>query len=271
MKKLLAFGMTLMTSGAFAAAIELPDTLTKKQIEDVSNEFAINLSHTTVAAPETEGLWGVEVGLVAGQTGSPELSDLIDEAGEDGDDFKKVYHAGIFARAHFPFDLFLELSLLPEREISDITIKNTTYGLGWNAGEFFNLPLDVAIGANFSDSEITYEQEINNASTGNVPVDADVNFDASTRVYYVGVSKNFAFFTPYLKVGTASMEADVDVNASGNNGTIFASGNQKESTETSGSYYAVGANLQFLLLRFGVEASKTIDVGRVSGKLSIAF
>lgn len=271
MKKLLPFALAVLSSGVFAAGIELPDTLTSKQIEDISAEFAVDLSHTAVAAPETEGAWGVEVGLVAGQTNSPELADLIDETGEDGSDFKTIYHAGLMGRAHFPLDLFAEVTMLPEREINDIEIKNFTFGLGWNAGAFFSLPLDVAIGANFSNSEISYTQIINNASTGNTDINSDITFDASTKVYYLGVSKEFLFFTPYAKFGMASFESDVEVDANGTAGTIFLSGNQKESADASGSYYAVGANLQFFLFRLGFEASKTIDVGRVSGKLSLAF
>lgn len=271
MKKFFAVMLALAALPAFSASIELPDSLTSQQIEDVSTEFASNFSHTVVAAPETEGLWGVEVGLVGGKSKSPELADLVDDAGEDGSDFESLYHAGAFARAHFPFDLFVELSVLPERDISEVTIKNTTFGLGWNAGEFFTLPLDIAIGVNFSSSKISYEQEINNASTGNIPVNSEIDFDAKTRVAYLGFSKNFLFVTPYFKIGTAKMEADVDVAASGTNGTIFASGDQSESVSNSGGYYALGVNLQLLLLRFGIEASKTIDVGRVSGKLSLAF
>ena len=271
MKKFFVLALALASTGVFATSIELPDTLTTKQIEDVSSEFAVNLSHTAVAAPETEGIWGVEVGLIAGKTASPELADLIDETGEDGSDFKTIYHAGLMARAHFPLDLFAEMTTLPEREVSDVTIKNGTFGLGWNAGAFFNLPLDLAIGANFSNSEVTYSQVINNPSTGSVAIDSEIQFAAKTRVLYVGVSKKFLFFTPYAKIGTAKYDADVEVDAGGTSGTIFVSGDQKESVSGTGGYYAIGANLQFLLLRFGFEASRTLDIGRVSGKLSLAF
>ncbi|MBA2405320.1 MAG: hypothetical protein H0V66_11160 [Bdellovibrionales bacterium] len=264
MKKFLIFGALLISTSAFAQ--QLPTSLTQDQIDDVSGEFAVNLSHTAVAAPETKGMWGVEVGIVGGKTKSPELAGLVDDAGEDGSDFKSIYHAGLMGRAHI-WNVFLELSILPEREISDITIGNKSFGLGWNAGDTFDLPLDVAIGANFSNSDIKFKQEINNDSTGNTPVQSEISFDAKTKVYWVGVSKEFLFFTPYAKVGTASFEADIDVS----NGSIFANEKSSEKGEGSGGYYALGANLQFLLFRFGIEASKTIDVSRISGKFSVAF
>lgn len=264
MKKFLVLGALLLSTAAFAQ--ELPDDLTSDQIDDVSAEFAVNLSHTAVAAPETEGFWGVEVGLVGGKTKSPELAGLVDDAGEDGSDFESIYHAGLMGRAHI-WNVFLEMTMLPEREISDIEIKNNSFGIGWNAGDSFDLPLDVAIGANFSKSDIMFKQTIQNASTLGVAVESEINFDASTKVYYVGISKEFLFFTPYAKVGTASYEADIDVST----GSIFANGSSSETAEGSGSYYAIGANLQFLLFRFGFETSKTIDVSRVSGKFSLAF
>ncbi len=252
-----------------ATNIEL-DSLTKKELEDVGNEFAVNFSHTAVAAPETDDSWGVEVGLVAGQTGTPKLKKTINESGGDGSDFENLYTAGLMARVHIPFDFFFEASLLPEREISDVSIANRTFALGWNLGAFLGLPLDLTLGANISKSDVSFNQLVSNGSTD---VDSKIDINASSNVLWVGASKTFLFFTPYVKIGTAKTEADVKVNAS-NGGTIFSSAfssNQKESVSSSGGYMALGANLQFTILRFGVEASQTIDVKRVAGKFSIAF
>lgn len=105
MKKIIAVLLSFAAFSAFAQSPELPE-LNKKDLEKVANEFAMNFSHTAVAAPETEDLWGIEVGVVGGQTGSPNLKRVLDENGEDGSDFKNLYHAGLMARAHFPFDLF---------------------------------------------------------------------------------------------------------------------------------------------------------------------
>jgi hypothetical protein len=271
MKKLLCAGLLLSSFSALAAGPEFND-LSKKQLEDVGNEFAVNFSHTAVAAPETNGLWGIEVGLLAGQTGTPELKKAIDQAGEDGSDFKNLYTAGLMARAHFPFDLFVEMSALPKRDISDVEVSNTTLGVGWNVGRFVGLPLDVAFGANISSSDIEFSQVINNSSTGNTDVNSDMKLNAKSTVYWIGASKTFLFVTPYLKVGAASTKSDLDINASNPNATVFNfTSTQKANVSSSGSYYALGANLQFLLFRFGIEASNTIGVKRVAGKFSIAF
>lgn len=257
--------MLLLVSGtAFANGPQL-DNLTKAQVEDVAKEFAVNFSHTAVAAPETEGNWGIEVGVVGGRTSSPDLKDVINSSGGKGSDFANVYHAGAMARAHFPFDLFAEMTLLPSTTISDVDVSNMTWGAGWNAGAHFGLPLDVALGLNYSSAEVSFKQD----QTGGAPVRSEITLKAKSMVYWVGVSKKFWIVTPYLKAGAARTNSDIDVDSTA---TIFQYTNsQSETVSSSGSYMALGANLQLLLLRLGFEASNTIGVKRISGKLSFAF
>ena len=101
----LALALTLASTSVFAATPQF-DNLSEADVEDIAKEFSANFSHTGVSAPETDGMWGVEVGFVAGKTSSPDLSDVIDKSGGDGSDFKNLYHAGLQVRGHFPFDLF---------------------------------------------------------------------------------------------------------------------------------------------------------------------
>lgn len=258
MKKTLSTLIAISSFSAFAAGPQFSN-LTKGQIEDVTQEFGANFSHTAVAAPETEGVWGVEFGAVGGNTPSPEFKDAVTASGGDGKDFKNLYHAGVMARAHFPLELFAELTYLPSTDLSDVTVENKSFGLGWNAGSFFELPVDAAIGANFASGEVSFKQT--------TPVNSTINLEMQSRVYWLGVSKRFAFFTPYAKVGMASIEGDFKATAT----TVLASGRQTQDVNVSGSYYAVGANFQVFFLRLGIEASKTVDVGRLSGKFSFAF
>ncbi len=260
MKKLLLPILAMLALPAYAD-FEF-QALTKKEIEDVTTEFATNFSHTAVAAPETDGMWGVEVGVVAGQTGTPKLKDAVNKAGGDGDDVKNLYHAGLVVRAHFPYDIFAEANILPERKISEASVASKSFGLGWNLGAFLGLPLDIALGANASSSNIDFKQDI-----GGNP--GKVMIDAKTQVLWVGVSKTFLFVTPYVKVGSASQESEIDISAQ--SGTIFGSGKQKEDATNSGGYFAAGLNLQLAFFKIGAEYSQTMDVKRASGKISLDF
>lgn len=257
MKKFLVLAVLISTS-AFATDIQF-DNLSKTDIEDVAREFSANFVHTGVSAPETDGLWGVEVGVVGGSSKSPDLSDVIEASGGNGSDFKSLYHAAVMARAHFPFDLFAEMTLLPERDISEVTIKSNSFEIGWNAGAFFNLPLDIAIAVNRSNSEISFSQT--------QPVATDISLESKTTVMWVGISKTFLFVTPYVKFGAAKAESDFASTAS----ILTYTADLKESVSNSGGYLALGANLQFAFIKFGAEISKVMDVGRASGKISIDF
>ena len=258
MRKLLLPMALLLSFSAFAESPQFGN-LTQNDVDDISREFSANFSHTGVSAPETDGLWGIEVGLFGGKSSSPDLSDVIKASGGDGSDFKNLYHGGIMGRAHFPLDIFAEVTLLPEREISDVTVKNSTFEVGWNAGGFFNLPLDLAIGLNFANSDISFKQT--------QPVVSNIELKSKTRILWVGVSKTFLFFTPYAKLGKVSSDSDVTATAAIFDDTSI----QKRDSQNDGGYLALGANVQFLFIKLGVEFSQIMDVKRSSAKLSFDF
>jgi len=257
------FVLALMSSSVFAADINLSN-ISKNDLKDISNELGANFAHTVVAAPETNGLWGVEVGVVGGTTKSDNLKKVINRNGGDGNDFDTLPHGGLFARGHFPLELFLELSMIPEVKASDAELSSGSLGVGWNFGEFFTLPFDLAIGYNMSKSNFEYKQLING-------FDSKVEFKNKTDVFWLGISEEFlGLLTPYAKIGTFSTKSDVDVTSNG--GTIFGyTAAQKDSVSSSGAYYAVGLNFQLTVIRLGIEAAKTNDVSSLTGKLALAF
>ena len=249
MKKPLIFALALLSSTAFAGAPDFAN-LSQSDVENVAREFSANFSHTGVSAPETDGLWGVELGVVAGKTTTPDLDDAGDVA--------NLYHAGLMSRVHLPFEIFAEVNLLPEQELSELTIKNTSYEIGWNAGRSFGMPLDLAIGINFATTKFSFDQTSPTST---------VEFSSNTRIMWVGISKSLLFITPYAKVGAASAETDIE-----STGSILSyQVSQKDTVDNSGSYFALGANLQLAFLKFGIEASQIMSVSRVSGKMSFDF
>lgn len=240
--------------------------ITKKDVENVSKEFGANFAHTVLAAPETDGAWGVEVGVAAGKTDSPKFSDIVDKSGGDGKDFKSVYHAAVIARAHLPLELFVEASVLPEQEISDVKIKSQSFGVGWNVGGFFGLPVDVAVGYDHSTSQTKFHQDQDNTTTPITP-EADIKLDTKTNVMWVGVSKTFVFVTPYIKVGNSKIDGDLDAAA----GVFDIGAKTSQSVSTSGGFLAAGANFQLAFIKLGAEFSQLQSVKRLSAKLSFDF
>jgi hypothetical protein len=258
MKKLLSLALGLLTANAFAGGPQF-NNLTKSDVENISKEFSANFSHTGVSAPETDGLWGVEVGVVAGKTASPDLKDVVDASSGNGSDAASLYHAGAMARVHIPGEIFAEVNLLPEQTLSDISVKNTSYEIGWNAGGFFNLPIDVAIAANMANSAFSIKQTS--------PVTSTTTIDSSTRIYWIGLSKTLFIFTPYVKFGSVS--SDTDLAATGN--ILGYNATEKDSVTNSGGYLAFGGNVTLGFLKLGAEFSKIMGVSRTSGKISFDF
>ncbi len=263
--------LTLISTSAIAADINL-DNITKSDLKDVSNEMGANFSHTAVSAPETNGLWGVEVGLVGGATRSKDLEKVINRNGGDGKDFKNLPHGGLMVRAHFPLELFVEITAIPTIKASDAEIRSSSIGIGWNAGGYFGLPLDLAVGFNGSSSNFEYDQVINNSSTSGTDVNSTINFKSKTSSLWIGVSKEFlGMLTPYLKVGTFHVSSDIDVSAAGG-GTIFAFTNsQKQSVSNDGTYGALGLNFQLALFKIGAEVARSNGVASTTTKLSLDF
>ena len=263
MKKLLLTLPFLVSFSAYSQSIQL-NNLSKDDVEDVSVEFGGNFAHTAVAAPETDGGWGIEVGVVGGKTKSPNFSDVIKASGGNGSDFESVYHAGAMARVHLPMDFFAEVSFLPEQEIDDVKIKSQSFSVGWNLGGYFNLPVDVAIGFDQARGQVNFHQDLD-ASSGTP--EADVEFKTKTSVYWIGLSKSFWIVTPYIKAGTSTI--DGDLNATGN--ILGYSASNKEKVSMSGTFLAGGLNFQLGFIKLGVEASQIQDARRFSGKLSFDF
>lgn len=233
--------------------------LSREDVKNVVREFGANFSHTTVSAPHTEGIWGIEFGLVAGQASTPELKKIVEKSGGDGADAEKLYHAGIIGRAHFPLELFTELYILPEQKFDDFSVKNSSFGLGWNAGGYFGLPVDLAIGFGRASGGMSFTQ----ASPSST-----IELESKTTNYWIGASKTFLIFTPYLKIGSSSVSGDLSGTAE-----IFGfTASTKQSVDAqSGNFYVLGANLNLLFLNLGLEASTVMDVKKITGKLSFSF
>ncbi len=257
--------LSLMISFSAAADIQL-NNLSKDDVEKVSVEFGGNFAHTAVAAPETDGIWGLEIGVIGGKTDSPRFSDVINASGGKGTDFKSLYHAGVMGRVHLPFDLFAEMTILPEQKISDVKIKNNTFSVGWNAGGFFGLPLDIALGFDYGSGQVSFHQDADATTTPQTPA-TDINFTTKTKVYWIGVSKSFWIITPYVKVGQSKIDGELKADAD-----IFGySASTKENVSMSGSFLAGGVNFQLAILKLGIEASQIQEARRLSGKLSLDF
>lgn len=267
-KQILAVSFLLSSFTAYGSARF--EELSKKDVENVAKEFATNFTHTVSSAPSTNGLWGVEFGLIAATMSSPKLKKVVDSSGGDGKDFETLYSGGGFLRVHVPFELFLETSILPSTKISDVEVDNFTFGIGWNAGSFFNLPFDLSVGYDVANGETSFSQEVQD-SASSARGTSKVKLESRTQKAWVGVSKKFLVFTPYAKVGVINMSSDLSASANVNFDFLNYSSSQKEKVKKSGAYWAAGVQADLSVLSIGVEAISALDNTRYAAKIGFSF
>jgi len=246
------------------------EELSKKDVEDVTKEFATNFTHTISSAPSTNGLWGIEFGLTADTMGSPKLKDAVNASGGDGKDFETLYSGGGYLRVHVPFELFFESSILPSTKISEVEVDNFTFGVGWNAGSFFNLPFDLALGYDVSNGEISFTQEVTDSVTSATGT-SKIKLESRTQKAWVGASKKLLFFTPYAKVGVINMNSELAASANVNFDIFNYSSAQKETVKKSSTYWAAGVQADLSVLSIGVEAMSALGNTRYAAKLGFSF
>lgn len=266
-KQLIALSLLVSSFSALASDIKL-EQLSKKEVKDVSKEFATNFTHSIATAPSTDGLWGVEFGVTASTMSSPKLSKVVDNSGGDGKDFETLYSGAGFLRFHVPFELFFETSVLPKSKIADVEFNNTTFAVGWNAGRFFNLPLDLTAGYDVANGEVSFSQTLD---VMGVPANTDISLESATQKAWLGASKKFLVFTPYAKVGVINMKSTLKATGTAASEVFNYTSSQKETVKESSTYLAAGVQVDLTILSIGVEAMSALGNTRYAAKLGFSF
>lgn len=269
MKNYLIAASLLVSSLAYGDARF--EDLSKQDVENVAKEFATNFTHTVSSAPSTDGLWGVEFGVVAATTASPKLKQVVTTSGGDGDEFDTLYAGGGFVRIHVPFELFFESSMLPATKIAEVEVDNFTFGVGWNAGSFFNLPFDLSLGYDVANGETSFTQAVTDSGNPAISGTSNVKLESRTQKAWVGVSKKLFIFTPYAKFGTVNMNSDLTATADVNYSVFNFSSSQKENVKKSGTYWAAGLQADLSILSIGVEAMSVLGNNRYAAKFAFSF
>ena len=270
MKKLFLAVSLLSSFSVLASDIKL-EQLSKKDVEDVSKEFATNFTHSIATAPSTDGLWGVEFGVTASTMDSPKLGKVVDNSGGEGKDFETLYSGGGYLRVHVPFELFFETSVLPKSKIADVEFNNTTFAVGWNAGRFFNLPFDLTAGYDVANGEIAFSQTL--VIPPGVDGNTDISLESATQKAWLGVSKKFLVFTPYAKLGVINMKSTLKATGTAASQVfdMTFTQQQQETVKESSTYWAAGVQIDLSVLTIGVEAMSALDNTRYAAKFGFSF
>lgn len=270
MKNLLLLIFTIFYLDGHAAAPSL-DNLSEADTKEIAKEFAANFVHTTVSPASSLGsIFGLEVGLVAGLTSTPKI-EQISSSVDSSSDISAIPHAGIIGALSVPGGITLELNMIPERSMSDVSFEHFSGALKWTITNAIPLPFDLALRLHGSSSNLSYADVINNSSTANQDVNTTISFGTSSLGANLTASVNALILEPYLGIGFVKTETEIETSASTTVDIFNFSDNQNYNAENSGAHFFAGANINLFVLKIGFEYGKIMDLSRMSLKLSTYF
>lgn len=275
MKKILA--LALLAPTLLQAESPALQDIDQSDLDNITREVSANFTHTTVAPAKALGKYlGLELGAFGGATHSPQLGNLVHEVAPKSD-LGKIYHGGLLGMLSIPLGFTLEYTTLPVRRLNDIEVKSHSGAIRWTLTHYFDkLPVHLAVKGHFSNSKFSYQQRIQNTSTANIPVDANIVFDNEVRGGSAILSAHLFFLEPYVGGGVVQGDSSAFINASLSSATIFAPGmstlnTQHAKSKVKGSHLFGGLHLDFWFVHMGLEYSRILGTDKVTGKFSLAI
>jgi len=248
------------------------DQITQSDLDLIAKELSANFAHTTVSGASSLGkIFGFQVGLMGAYTKTPEIDRFVKRV-DSTQTVDRVYNAALIGQLTVPFGLTGEASFFPSVGSDKFKFSNLGLGVKWTiTQELVELPVDIALKLNYTFTNLSFKQTINNSSTGNVPVESTIDYKNSIFAYGAFVSKSFEIVEPYIGFCFLSSRADLGVSGTG---TIFDSSfttAQSASSSPSGTLFTLGAEVSLAFFRLGAEYGSLFGTSRYVGKLAASF
>ena len=260
--KLIVLGSFLMSTTSQAAGPNFFN-LSEKDFENISKEFSGDLMHHSVQGAATLGsILGFEVGLIAGQTSSPDLSKISKDSG--GEDVPNLYHAGLLGVLTVPFGITGELIMLPKTSANDTSLQMTSAALKFTMSEeLLVIPFNLALRGFMSSSKVSFTQT---DATGTATVENDNKVTGLQLL----VSPKLPVFEPYAGVGMVNAK-----NTLSTTGTLLFdptyTASQSQDSTLSSTQILLGVTANLLFFRLGAEYSSAFGNNSTTVKLAVGF
>jgi hypothetical protein len=245
--------------------------LSQDDFDKAIRELSANSSYHSVTGAGTLGsIFGFEVGLVGGLTNTPDINSYSKQVDASAD-ISRLPHAALLLGASVPMGFTGELLYFPEVSISSVKYQQFGASVKWTATDLLMLPFNLAVRGFVTSNKMSFQQTLQNSSTGNVPVDTTVTQDNSQYGLQLLASPNLPFVEPYIGVGTIKANGKLAVSGA-TTGTIFnfTSAQSAESSPVT-TQLLIGANVNLLIANFGVEWSRAFDRDSYNLKLGFRF
>jgi hypothetical protein len=244
-------------------AVNLPlQNLSSDDMNKVVEDMSANFLHTSVSGASTLGhLYGFEVGVVGGQTSTPHLNTVVQEA-DPTVSVNKLPNAELLGVLTVPLGFTGEVGFVPSVGSSDFKYNTLSLAAKWTATEVVlsDLPFSLAGKVAYTSSTVTFDQTVQT-----VPI--NYNYTNSETAFTVLASKNFAIVEPYVGLGYATATGNLSATGSSSVFQSGVSGNAK----VSSAIWMAGAEVKLLVVKLGAEYTSLFNTSRLSGKLSFYF
>ena len=252
------------------------DSLNSSDVDTIVKELGSSFSHTTLSTAGSLGtLFGIEAGIVGGVLKSDGIESLVNSASGGSQKVGAIPFGALVAGVSLPLGLGAEASFIPNQSaFGDFEFNKVGLAAKWTLTDaFIPLPFDLSVRAHHTVAKFSFDQTINNSSTGNTDVAATVDYNANVSGLQILVGRSLLLVSPYLGFGYVRVDGHLEVIASGA-ATIFdpsLTASQKVESTESGIEYFAGVQLNLLLIRAAIEVGKILDNEKVALKLSLKF
>lgn len=247
------------------------NNLSQSDFDNAIRELSGNSTyHSVTGAGSLGALFGIEVGVVAGLTTTPEINTLSKSV-DPSADVGRLPHASFLAAVSVPMGFTVEALLFPSISVGDIKYQQFGGSVKWTSGDILMLPFNLAARAFITKNEMSFGQTLNNASTGNVNVAVDVKQENSQFGLQLLASPNLPLIEPYVGIGQVSAKGSLNVSGA-TTGTIFGfTSAQSAESSPSSTQFILGINANLLLMNVGLEYNRVFSTDSYNFKFGFRF
>jgi hypothetical protein len=166
---------------------------------------------------------------------------------------------------------------IPKITISSVKVGRWGLAGQWTLSEsvFDELPFNLAAKFFLTKTTLNYSQTINNSSTANIPVAANLSFDDTLWGLQVIGSYKILVFEPYLGFGWTSAKGVLNVDASGSttilNQAVFGSAAKSATSTPTSTQIILGTDFRLAFFSLGAEYKRAFSKDNYVGRLSFRF
>ena len=255
----LALAALVLIAPAYLLASPVFNNISDDDLKQIVRDFSAVVNHTSVSPASSLGrIFGFEIGLVGGMTKTPEV-DRISKDVDPNSSLSSLPHGGLLGRLTMPLGFSGEIVLLPSFKSDDIDVRNNSIAGMWTFSDLYSMPVDAAVKLSVTKSDFSFTQDFPVAGT-------KVEYDSAVTMLSGWVSRSFILVEPYAGFGLVRASAEVSSTDS-----IFTGSSLNQKASETGTMFALGANLNLIVFKAGLELSRVFGNDKYTGKISFYF